>query len=256
MAKQTATLSDVQETEWTHSFGTIFVGLGIIAGSALLLYFTRYWLEDRPLLMAHVLIVGAILVGTGITALGVSRFLKARSTASFPYPCPYCAAECRLSQKPTEDFVCDGCSRTVHFYDGEPVQVVEVTCAACRAEHKVAVTSVRYLCDRCNRPVTLPFLVPDSGSRSFETDGLLRNYDVLLTGYDHRKENDLAFKLQNLMVVNLPEAKRLMHSVSGDEPLIIGYSLPERKADSVRRQLQEVGAVVSTRVTASTGRPV
>lgn len=256
MNKETATLSDLQEVEWTQSVGTIVTGLSLVVGSALLLYFSKFWLSDSPLMMARALMSLALVVGVGVTGLGAFRFIKARSVSSVAYPCPYCNAECRLANAPTDNFVCEGCSRTVHFLDGEPVEVVEVTCSACRSAHKVCISASRYICDKCNRPVNLPFLKDDHSEQEFDQGGLTQNYDVLLFGYDHRKENELAFKLQNVMMVNLAETKRLLHAVTPESPLVVGNLLAERKADSIKRQLQELGATVSTRASAAVaGRP-
>ena len=75
-------------------------------------------------------------------------------------------------------------------------------------------------------------------------DALLQNFDVHLTHMDPRKENDLAFKLQDMLTVPLKEAKTMLHNASPEMPLVIGYSMPQRKAEAIRQQLQALGATV------------
>ena len=155
---------------------------------------------------------------------------------------------------PTIDFDCEFCHRTVHFDTGRPIPVQTIVCRACRAEHRVAVNVQRYTCDSCNRALALPWIRADrdGGIRDNTEDAMLQNYDVLLIAYDRRRENDMAFKVQNLLVVNLNEARRLMGAVSSQTPLILGHDLPQRKAEAIRRQLQELGATATMRPTATT----
>src|SRR5207249_9227823 len=66
----------------------------------------------------------------------------------------------------------------------------------------------------------------------------LHAFDVLLISVDRRHEIEVALKLQNLMVINLPEARRLMATASTTTPLVVSHGLAQRKAEAIRRQLQ------------------
>ena len=81
------------------------------------------------------------------------------------------------------------------------------------------------------------------------------NYDVLLISVDRRHEIEVAMKLQNILVVNLPEARRLMASAGTATPLVVSHALPQRKAEAIRRQLQDVGATATLRPTNEAGSP-
>jgi hypothetical protein len=106
------------------------------------------------------------------------------------------------------------------------------------------------VCDNCNRPLEL---ATESRGRSatvvggaVET-GAVQQFDVLLISVDRRQENEVALKLQNLLVVNLPEARRLMATATNTAPLVVSHGLPQRKAETIRRQLQDLGATATLR---------
>jgi hypothetical protein len=81
------------------------------------------------------------------------------------------------------------------------------------------------------------------------TSAMLEDYDVVLLAIDRRRENDLAFKIQNLMVVNMPVARKLIATATPSTPLVVIGKVSQRKADAVRRQLQELGATAAIRPT-------
>ena len=163
--------------------------------------------------------------------------------------CPFCDHTNQFVSEPNSDWNCDNCSRTVHYQNGVQIPVTWVICTACRAEHRVPVNVKRYLCDQCNRPLNISGDLRGGTAIIEVEDHLQRNFDVLLVAYDRRHENELAFKIQNLMFCNLPEARKMIAGATPQIPLVVGYNLAERKAESVRRDLQDLGATVRIQVT-------
>jgi len=257
MAKRVLKISEILETEWVESIVTATNGIIILVVAGLFYYLVPFRLAPQLRLAGHIIGAVALVIGVVILALAAHRSWAVRQIPHVGFFCPYCDMENQLVSTPTEDFDCDFCHRTIHFQKGVPVPVRTIVCPFCRTEHRVATTVERYVCDRCNRLLKVP---AGPGNRaavgatsSNEQDALLQNYDVLLVAYDKRRENDLAFKLQNLMVVNLPEARRLLSTASTKTPLIVSHNLSQRKAEAVRRQLQELGATASLRSTAVAG---
>lgn len=252
MANRVRKLAEVQESEWTQAVNKIMLGalLAIVAGA--LLYSVKFWLPLPARMFAQVTLAFAVLAGVGIMAAAVYGGMQVRRIVGIEFPCPYCEKMNRFEAQPNESFDCEYCNRTVHFEDGDQVPVRTVVCPFCSTEHRVAANVQHYVCDRCNRPLELGTV---HAGRAVTTaaqpaeQGLLQNYDVLLVSVDRRQENDVALKLQNLMVVNLPEARRLMGGASTATPLIVSHDLPQRKAESIRRQLQDLGATATLRPT-------
>lgn len=250
MPRSTTTLSEVKEQIWLHSISAAFTGLCILIGAAILFYFMQFWLSGDILLTARIVMGIAMVAGAGICGVAVYNGALTGKIQSVTFTCPYCDNQIRFPEPPTDDFDCEFCSRTVHFRDGKPVPVQTVICRACRTEHRVATSVQRFVCDNCNRPLLLPWADrQDVAIEDAAMDALLQNYDVLLVAYDRRRESELAFKIQNLLVVNMNEARRLISTVSTQTPLIVGYDLPQRKAEAIRRQLQELGATATMRPT-------
>lgn len=260
MAKSATRLSDVQEREWTQSAGTAVVGVGILIASALIIYFMKFLpIPESQLLVSRVIAGIALGVGGLLMLSAVHRSFQAKIAKHVTFTCPFCDKENRFVEAPTSDFDCEHCDRTVHFENGKPIPVHTVACQACRTEHRVAVNVSHYVCDSCNRPLRLKtdpnFTQAVVHEREVSTpDELLRNYDVLLVAVDRRRENDVAFKLQNMLVVSLKESRNLIASASARTPLIIAFDQPQRKAEVIRRQLQELGATVTLRPTNSVPR--
>lgn len=263
MARSATRISDIQENVWTHAIVLATAGVILMIVFGVLFYFSDFFLKQGflPGILYQVwnmmAAVGEI-VGLGLVITAVARGVKAKTLPKQTFSCPYCDQPNHFAEPPTMDFDCEHCDRTVHFQDGEMIPVRAIICGVCRAEHRVAVNLVQFVCDSCNRPLKLK---PDPRFRPAEvheigpTDAMLQNYDVLVIGFDHRKENEVAFKVQNLLVTNLNEAKRLLSTASSRTPLIVGYDLSQRKADSVKRQLQELGATVLLRPTTSARAP-
>jgi transposase-like protein len=251
MAKSATTLTDVKEQVWIQSFGAVLVGLGIFAVAGILFYFMQFWMPREILGAARIVVGLAMLTGIGICGVALYSGALTNRMKAVSMPCPYCDREMQFPTAPTEDFDCEFCNRTVHFENGKPIPVQIVVCRACRAEHRVAINVQRYTCDKCNRPLQLAWVrdTRQVGISDTAEDAMLQNYDVMLVAYDRRRENELAFKIQNLMVTNLNEARRLMGTVSSQTPLVVGYDLPQRKAEAIRRQLQELGATATMRPT-------
>ena len=251
MANRVRKLAEVQENAWTQASGTIFVGVLLFGLSAALIYFAKYWFVGNALQSTRVVLALAAFAGLGFVGAAVYNGIEVRKQRGVSYACPYCDKENRFEGTPNEDFDCEFCNRTVHFDEGEPVPVRAVSCPFCHSDHRVAVSVQRYVCDRCNRPLELateshgrPATVAPS-----EAEVVGQTFDVLLVAVDRRQENEVALKLQNLLVVNLPEARRLMTSASTTAPLVVSYSLSQRKAESIRRQLQDLGATATIRPT-------
>jgi ribosomal protein L37AE/L43A len=249
MAKNITSLNDLRETEWTGAIGSIVTGLGIAAGALILGWLLGYFgLGSSALLSGRVAAGMATLAGLVIAGAGLVRWHKARHAATVTFLCPYCDRDNLLTEPPTVDFDCEHCSRTIHFLDGRPVEVRVVTCQACRTPHRVAVTAAYFVCDRCNRSIALAS-GPPTTSAVTDQEEVTQDFDVLLVAFDRRRENELVFKLQNLLVVNMVEARRHLHSASSQTPLVVAMGQPRRKAEMLRRTLQELGATVIMRPT-------
>ena len=249
---QTTTVSDVQERAFLESIGAALTGLAIFVIAGISFYFMKFYLVDATsLLIGRVLMGIAMLVGVGILGAAVYNGALTHKTVGVGFACPYCEKTMQFVATPTEDFACEHCNRIVHITNGVPTEVRVVTCQACRSNHRVAIVTQNYVCDNCNRPLRLAWVKQDSKAGNEERDGTMQNYDVLLIAFDRRHENDLAFKLQNLLFVNLNEARKAMATASSQTPLTVGHALPQRKAEAIRRQLQELGATSTIRAAMS-----
>ena len=251
MANPVRKIAEVQESAWTQASGKIIVGVLIFVVAAALIYAAKFALPSGTLRVVQVLLGLVALGGLGLVGASIYSALEVRKTRGASYACPYCEKDNRFEGEPTTSFDCEFCNRTVHFENGLPVPVRMVTCPFCHSDHRVATTVQRYMCDRCNRPLEL---APQnrggpSAPVAVEPEAKLL-YDVLLLATDRRHEIEIAMKLQNILVVNLPEARRLMTTASTTTPLIVSHSLPQRKAEAIRRQLQDVGATASLRPSA------
>jgi transposase-like protein len=252
MAKSATRLSDVLEQEWSNAVVLAARGIGILIVGALILYFAGFITGNVALIMISYILGGVGLAAGVLMCLwAVKRSVEAKQTPTVSFPCPYCGAPNMFLETPTEDFTCESCDRQVYFEDGQPVPVRQIICPACRAEHRVAISVQRFVCDSCNRTLSLVPNRPPTILTSEDTEAAdgLRHFDVMLVAYDHRKENEVAFKIQNLLVVNMNEARRLMHTASSSAPLIVAENEPQIKAESIRRQLQELGATATLRPT-------
>ncbi len=258
MQKSATRRSDVLEYEWSQSIGLLGGGLLLVVIAGLILYFAGF-ITHSPALIWVVYLVGALilLAGASLCLVAIKRGVFAPRIPTVPFNCPYCDAQTMFLEPPTTDYTCDHCDRQVHFENGVLVPVRHIVCPACRAEHRVAINVQRFVCDRCNRAL---HITPDKPIKLADTEEpgngpqKQRTFDVMFVAYDHRRENEVAFKVQNLLVVNMKEARRLMQHASSSTPLIVAQNEPELKAESIRRQLQELGATATLRPT-SEGRP-
>lgn len=247
MPNKARKLAEVQESEWTKAVGLITLGVVLTAVAAILFYFAGLWLKGSLVSVAHVALGLAMMSGVAIVCAAIYRAAQSRKIAGVKYRCPYCDKVNLFDANPSEDFECEFCNRTVRFENGEPVRVRVAPCPNCLAEHRVAVNVRRYVCDKCDKPFELvpeEFMHPGARA-SFGTDeqpiGLV---DVYLSGVERSKENEVALKLQNVLVVNLPEARRLMLGASTRTPLMLCSGVPVRKGEAIQRQFQEIGATV------------
>jgi ribosomal protein L7/L12 len=265
MAKTATTRSEVLEAEYTVS-ATLFIRAAALLVAALLCFWfaklaagngqdemSARYVYIRPLFF--LLGVAGGIAAAAYTGLGIAGMKKAKERPTVSLPCPYCGFSNAFLETPTVDYVCEGCHRTVHYEDGKPVEIMQITCAFCKTEHKVSARAKQYVCDRCNRSLRLTD-PNDPTAVVTEQSDVLMNYDVKLTD-PGRNRNEVAMALQDLLVCNLPEARRQMENL----PLTVVRNVPERKADAVRRRLRDLGANAVVVATANSeqvrsGRPV
>jgi ribosomal protein L7/L12 len=245
---------EVEESVWTQSTGKIIIGTAVLIVAGILIYASRFIFSAEALLYARILFGLLALVGLGIVGAAVYEGMQTHKKKGVEFTCPYCDKVNTFEAEPHENFDCEYCSRAVHFEDGLPVPVRLVNCPFCHTDHRVAVNVQRYVCDRCNRPLELKMAAGRAATvQAAEGDEAPHNYDVLLISVDRRHEIEIAMKLQNILVVNLPEARRLMATAGTATPLVVSHALPQRKAEAIRRQLQDVGATATLRPTNDSG---
>ncbi|MCW3055155.1 MAG: hypothetical protein JWN14_4325 [Chthonomonadales bacterium] len=253
MTQKTTSVTEVREVTWTESVGTALLGGALILLAIVGFYFTKFASPRGMQIAAQLGCTLGLFAGGGILGLAIQRMLGAKKVKGVPFVCPYCETTAEYTALPTEDFDCEHCHRTVHFQNGEPIPVRTIICQACKTEHRVPSNLGRYVCDKCNRPLKLVADKQVAVASNEAADAMLQNYNVELLGIDKRQENDIIAKIQSLMMLTLPEARRLVDAASPSAPLIVAYDLPQRKADAVRRSLQELGATAAIK---STGNPV
>ncbi len=233
----------------TKGMGTLTWGIVFIVGMVVVYTSTTFWITGDFIAAWQFLMLVGLGFGVRLVYFGNKTMREDSSVAKFKETCPFCDKENTFFQPPNSDWDCDFCHRTARYENGEMVPVTYVMCTACRAEHRVPVNVKRYLCDQCNRPLNISGDLRGGTAIIEVEDQLFQNFDVLLVAYDRRLENELAFKIQNLLVVNMLEARRMINNINNQTPLIVGYNLPERKADAIRRDLQVVGGTARLRPT-------
>lgn len=251
MAQKTTSVTEVREATWTESFGTGLVGIALLILAAVGVYFSKFVSPASVQLATRLGCAIGLLAGAGVLGIAIQRSLEAKKSKGFPFACPYCDEVSEYTALPVDDFDCERCHRTVHFVNGEPIPVRTIICQACKSEHRVPSNLDRYVCDKCNRPLKLAADLNQkvAAASNEAADAMLQNYNVELLGLDKRRENEVVFKIQSLMMLTLPEARRLVEAASPTAPLIVAYDLPQRKADAVRRSLQELGATAAIKST-------
>jgi ribosomal protein L7/L12/ribosomal protein L37AE/L43A len=233
----------------TQGTGTIAWGIVIILAGLTLFRVVNFWLPPESLVIPVIALISSIGIGSYVIWRGSQSYTAGKEEPTVKVTCPFCDKETLFTKEPTSDWNCDHCSRTVHYENGTMVPVSWVICTACRAEHRVPVNVKRYLCDQCNRPLNISGDLR-GGTAVIEVENQLQiNFDVLLVAFDRRHINDLAYKIQNLMFCTLPEARKMIEGATNQNPLVVGYDLAERKAEAVRRELQDLGATVRIRAT-------
>jgi transposase-like protein len=259
MAKGATTLSEVREQEYTQSIGMVAAGVILIIISVALIAFLNYLVPANILGISRLLCGLATLVGVGLLGAAIKRIMDVRNAPSILYKCPYCEAPNRLTAEPTEDFVCESCHATIRFENGKPVPIRTITCTSCGAQHRVSIKADRYVCDKCNailqvqqqtQPVygmAAQATAPPTRQSAVMLGG--SNQNLLLQGFDHSRENQVAAILQRELSVDIAEARRLLHTVSEKTPLIVAFDIPYDQADGLRKQFTQLGATVSMRNT-------
>lgn len=256
MEKDATKIVEVKEREWTDSIGSSLVGITVMAVSGLVIYFGKFWINHSYEFTAKVIASFGLMGGAAILGVAIYRAVSVEKLPNVPFVCPFCDTPNLFTSVPTKDFVCESCNRTVHFEKGLMIPVRTIICQACRTEHRVPMNVGRYVCDKCNRPLKLSTDVTQklATASNAENEAMMHTYDVLLLGLDRRHETDLAMKLQNLMTVNMVEARKMMQTASESTPLPVTWGEPLRKAEAIRRQLEELGATVSVRPSADKPR--
>jgi ribosomal protein L7/L12 len=237
---QVITRSEVVEQESVSGLTQIIRALIILFGSVFLAYLFRFIPNHQLSLSLMIIAIAGVLLGAGLTGKAVYQIQKAKSIKTTTVNCPYCDFPMEFLEAPTDSYDCEGCHRKVLYQNGHPVPVKTVTCQSCKTVHKVAVTTTKFICDRCNRGVKL---TDDPREVVSERSELLQNYDVLLTD-SGRKKTEVAMALESILICNLAEARRQMENL----PLTVVRNVPERKADAVRSRLRDLGATAVLRV--------
>ncbi len=233
----------------TQGTGTIAWGIVIILAGLTLFRVVNFWLPPESLVIPVAALILSIGIGSYVIWRGSQSYTVGKEEPKVKLVCPFCDKDTLFTKEPTVDWNCDHCSRTVHYSNGVMVPVTWVICTACRAEHRVPVNVKRYLCDQCNRPLNISGDLRGGTAIIEVEDQLQINFDVLLVAFDRRHINDLSYKIQNLMFCTLPEARKMIEGATNQHPLVVGFNLAERKAESVRRELQDLGATVRIRAT-------
>ncbi|HSV75341.1 MAG TPA: ribosomal protein L7/L12 [Chthonomonadales bacterium] len=237
MAKSVTRRSDLLEREYEAGLSFVIRGVIVLCVSLILVWILTL-VQLQPLVILAWLGVAA---GVVLAAFGARRMVVARKLPAVSVKCPYCDFTMQFPAEPTTDYDCEQCHRRVYFEGGKQAEVLSLTCDACRTEHRVSVQAQRFVCDRCNRPLRMPGQTQAPRSAPGESDPL-RNYDVVLTQVG-RQPTEVALAVQDLLVCNLPEARRRLQ----DLPLTVTRGVYERKADAIRRRLRDLGATAVIR---------
>ena len=246
MAGGTKKLIDVQEIAWTKAIPLMIGGASLFIVCFIALSIETFVAKYSSMLATtRIPLSIGMFAGLAIVAVSIYQAWSLRSTPALSQLCPYCNRINAFVEAPKVDYVCDHCQRTIHFQNGKAVPIKKVTCRACKTDHFVAETLDEYQCDNCNRMIEVskerkPGYVD-------QADALLQNFDVLLVAVDRRKETEVAQKIQNMMMVNIVEAKKMISNATPNKPLIVERNQPQRKAEAIRRSLQDMGATVTLR---------
>ena len=239
MAQKPYVRSELLEKEYTTGVWLAVRGSVVLVGALILVWiFGIVKLGPLRLMMEIVAALGFV-----AGAVGGIKMHRARKVPTTTLYCPYCEGPNEFLQEPTESFTCESCNRPVEFVDGKMVEIRTITCPVCSTTHKLSHKVTSYTCDSCNRPLRLQD-PKDPKKVVAENTDVMRNYDVLLTQIG-RNPTDVAMALQDLLICNLPEARRQMENL----PLTVVRNVPERKADAIRGRLRERGATAVIRPT-------
>ena len=256
MAEIAVTYAEAREREYLRALQIAGAGAVVLLLGAALFYFGKFGQSEA--LTGVVRVAGGLLSLSGVVTIGMGawRAVQSRSLPRVPFGCPYCDRYNIFTSEPHTDFACEFCNRTVHFQNGEQVPVHAIECQSCHTLHRVAVTLSRYVCDKCNHTLEL---VPESlpatpaavrhAANGHSEEGIA--YDVVITSVERAKQEELVYCVQNLLTISAAEARRLLMTVSMQNPLTIGFGLPERKAATVRQQAEATGASVLLRPSGS-----
>lgn len=252
MTDEAVKVVEVKERTWLESIGSGLVGGAIMLVAGLIVYFGTFFVQGNLRSTLRTCGFFGLIIGAIIVCVAIYQARKVETEPNTPFTCPFCDATNLFFGNPTKDFECEACNRTVHFENGQMIPVRNIVCQACRTEHRVPMNILRYVCDRCNRPLKLssdPTQKVAVASNA-QNEAMQHNYDVLLIAFDRRHETATAMKIQNIMTVNLPDARKILASASEKAPIPISWGEPLRKAEALRRQFEELGATVSVRPSA------
>jgi ribosomal protein L7/L12 len=257
MANKAVKVEDVKEKTWIESVGSSIWGIGIMVASGIVIFFGTHFLPQKYIHTFKGIAVVGVILGAAIVAVAMFQAQHVDAKPKTPFKCPFCEGVNYFFGTPNTDFDCEHCARTVHFEDGRMVMVRTIICQACRTEHRVPMNIQRYVCDRCNRPLKLSTDITQkvAAASNAQNEAMQHMYDVLLVSYDRRHETATAMKIQNIMTVNLVDARKILASASETAPIPIAWGEPLRKAEALRRQFEELGATVSVKPS-DAGTPV
>ena len=249
MTNEAVKVVEVKERTWLESIGSGLVGFIIMVVAGLIVYFGHFIISANLLPAFKICGYIGMLIGAGIVGVALYQTRKVEKEPNTQFTCPFCDASNLFFGYPTKDFVCEACTRTVHFENGQMIPVRTIVCQACRTEHRVPMNILRYVCDRCNRPLKLsadPTQKVAAASNA-QNEAMMHNYDVLLIGFDRRHETaDRYEDSKHHETVKLPPRCQKRFWASASEKVLFRYpgeslcAKLRRFADSLRSWAQTV----------------
>lgn len=252
MAKGPVTRSDLLEQKYEHGLTLVIRGVTAIVIGLIAVWIGNLLSRGQSQGGIALFVLGAfVAVGGGLAAVyGAFEMGKGRAQEHILEECPYCEFAMEFLVHPTEDYTCEKCKRRVYYEDGKRVPVREIACTVCGTMHKVAVTVDSFTCDRCNRTLSLGGKEAPAAV-TVQKEVVAGNQDVYITAIG-RRPNEVALALQDLLVCNLPEARRQMESL----PVLVATNVPPMKAEAIKRRLAGLGAESEAKPTSVLPGPV
>jgi DNA-directed RNA polymerase subunit RPC12/RpoP len=198
-----------------------------------------------------------LVLGTLVVLIPALYLLRLSRIKGSQVTCPYCEEVNVLVEPPMEDFICEHCKRTIYYQDGHMVPITVVACPKCNVDYKVASIADHYICDRCGLSIPVhpkkekePELLPEAVVARAQAPAVrlgAANQTVLMRAYPPSAERQLIAILRREMGVNEEQARMLLQTTSQTTPLIVAFDIPALEAESLRRELEALGAQVTVR---------